>query len=91
MIDMKSPTQARNYLLRPQGNCWIGSRTNNGLVKTVTRWSEELVFECEFDGYDCTAPPNAQPFTTKDVDAALRWLYEDKWPKYDRYNNPYYI
>lgn len=60
----------KQYITRSQGNCWIRHKMLNGNMKMVTRYTDEMLFCCEYDGKSM-----GDEFDTKNVDEALKWLY----------------
>lgn len=60
----------RAYLTRPEGRCWVGVRPSHNYTKMVTRYSEAMIFCCEYDGVSL-----GDEFKTQDVNQALAWLY----------------
>lgn len=67
----------REYLTRPQGNCWVGRTIGEQTTAMVSRYDEDEIFRCEYDGI----PLDDDDFETTDVDEALSWL-EAKARKY---------
>ena len=62
--------EQRKYLKRPHGNCWVFNQISEEITKMVTRYGEEMVFCCEYDGKSL-----GDEFKTSNVNEAINWLY----------------
>lgn len=65
--------EMREYMSRPEGNCWVGVSMANGNTAMVSRYGITEEFICEYDGEPC-----GDEMETDDLDKALRWLWNRK-------------
>lgn len=68
---MRTRNEEKEYLLRPEGYCYVGKKMQNGIEAVVVRYSLREAFHCEYNG-----EPVGDEIFTDDVEEALDWLYE---------------
>lgn len=62
--------EMREYMSRPEGNCWVGVNMADGNMAMVSRYGTTEEFICEYDGKSC-----GDEMETTDIEKALRWLW----------------
>lgn len=57
------------FLVRPGGNCYIGRTIDDNRMKLVTRYTDDMVFHCEYDVIS-----HGNKFVTSSVFEAIKWF-----------------
>lgn len=55
-MNAMSIEEMREYMSRPEGNCWVGVSMANGNTAMVSRYGITEEFICEYDGESRTEP-----------------------------------